>query len=127
MISAPLKVDRDIVVAAHKKDNLSFVDLPVELSGDRDFWAGVIKRDSSIWRSLPEDFEGDPTFARAIVHFCDHQLVADVFTRFPFLSNDRSLWFVVIASFQYGKVSSAIEAHAPEQIRSDKVSDNLYC
>ena len=122
MVSAPLKLDQDIVVAAHKKGNLSFADLPEELTGDRGFWTDVIKRDSSIWRELPDGFEGDPAFARVINRFCDTALVEDVFTRFPFLLNDRSLWFVVIASFEDEKLSSAIEAHAPEQIRSDKAS-----
>jgi len=122
MISALLKLDLDIVVAAHKKGNLSFADLPAELAGDRDFWTDVIKRDSSIWRKLPNGFEGDPTFARAIDDFCDPQLVEDVFTRFPFLMNERSLWMAIVASLHGSFLSSAIEKHAPEQIRADKVS-----
>ena len=45
-----------------------------------------------------------------------------MFTRFPFLSNERSLWLAIIASFEDEELSSAIEVHAPEHIRSDKVS-----
>lgn len=83
-----LKLDRNVIVAAHKDGNLSFGDLPAELSRDPEFWLDVIKRDSSIWLALPENYKSDPSFVRAIECFCDDGLVAEVFGRFPFLAND---------------------------------------
>jgi len=125
MLSPTLKIDRDVIVAARKSGNLSCADLPAELALNRGFWIDVIKRDSSFWSALPEHFEGDPVFARAVDSFCNDQLVADVFRRFPFLREERSIWSAVIASRP--DLRLVIERHAPEQIRTDKELMKLAC
>lgn len=119
-LAKTLKHDRDVIVAAHKDGNLSFEDLPAELKGDPEFWLDVIKRDSSIWRALPESFETDSSFARVIDCFCDDELVAEVFARFPFLANSRDMWLPIISSRDCLALHHVIETHAPEQIRRDK-------
>jgi len=129
MLPATLKLDWDIVVAACKTGNLSQPDdLPAELAGDGEFWTHVIKQNSLFWRDLPTEFEGDPAFARIIDRFCDKELVENVFSRFLFLANERSMWFGVIASFQGESVlQPLIRDHAPDHIRRDKELMVLAC
>ena len=109
--------------------NLSLPDdLPAELAGDGEFWTYVIKQNSLFWKDLPTEFEGDSAFARVIDRFCDQKLVEDVFSRFPFLANERNMWFGVIASFQ-GEcaLQPLIRDHAPDHIRRDKELMVLAC
>jgi len=131
-LSATLKLDRDIIVAAAEHKNLSLSDLPEELMSDRGFWMDVIQRKSSFWLALPQEFEDDPAFASAIEGFEDSDMVHGVFRRFPFLRRDRDIWSKIVSSdaeefFEDEGLTNLIQQYAPENIRTDQEIMRLAC
>ena len=96
MLSSDLQSDHEVVVAAHQAGCFSTFDLPATLVRDRDFWLGVIQRDSSLWLKLPEEYKTDPAFVRTIRGFDDFDVVERVFSRMPFLLEEREIWKTII-------------------------------
>jgi hypothetical protein len=92
MLSPSLKLDLDLVIAAHQSHSVVVADLPCVLSGSPDFWIHVITDRSSFWFELPDILKGDPAYAHAILAFENVELVLEVFRQFPFLLTDRGTW-----------------------------------
>ena len=98
MLSADLKLDMVMIVAARKGDCLDVSDLPKELSQDPQFWKDALELNSSFWKDLPCGFKLDVSFARCIRYFDDVDTVKEVMKVHPELSSDAVYWCDVILS-----------------------------
>jgi len=125
MLSSDLQSDHEVVVAAHQAGCFLTANLPLTLVHDRDFWLGVIQRDSSLWQKLPEEYKTDPAFVHTIQNFNGFEVIESVFSRMPFLSEDREIWKTIICDSSpdtlFGcDLFDLIQDHAPEHIKQDR-------